>query len=189
MTPEELNDVIRSYRRGSQGERNCLFFRLAREVRSLQQQLMDAVPAPTVVRRGASRSQDEATKRQRTKAEVLAARATVVGCCDRFADRMPCDCLVRAVVGPARVVSQVDNHGYVYDGCSICGRMDCPDHRVQAQVSRSPVLPGKCLECNGVGYTQHPRNGRRTMIRCSRGCPVWCNVCGDPNCQNPDGQH
>jgi hypothetical protein len=33
---------------------------------------------------------------RRTRAEVLAARRTVAGCCDRFADMTPCDCLEAA---------------------------------------------------------------------------------------------
>lgn len=36
----------------------------------------------------------------RTKSEVIAARGTVEGCCDRFADYLPCDCLAEAVDDP-----------------------------------------------------------------------------------------
>lgn len=33
---------------------------------------------------------------QRTKADVIRERGTVVGCCNRHADNMPCDCLAEA---------------------------------------------------------------------------------------------
>lgn len=47
-----------------------------------------------------------------------------------------------------------------------------------------------CPECGDLGYTGSPNNGRHsTMVRCSRGCPVKCSVCNDPNCTNPCGQH
>ncbi len=33
----------------------------------------------------------------RTRQEVLDAKRTIQGCCDRFADNMGCDCLLKAV--------------------------------------------------------------------------------------------
>jgi hypothetical protein len=47
-----------------------------------------------------------------------------------------------------------------------------------------------CPECKGSGYAIHPQNGWvRNSRRCSKGCDVRCSVCGNPNCDNPDGQH
>lgn len=40
----------------------------------------------------------EAAPSQRSRAEVLAARNTVVGCCERHADNKACDCLKDAVL-------------------------------------------------------------------------------------------
>lgn len=52
---------------------------------------------------------------------------------------------------------------------------------------------GRCEECGGSGWklsTGDPQNGwNRNAQRCSRGCPSKCNVCGNDNCDNPNGQH
>ena len=48
----------------------------------------------------------------------------------------------------------------------------------------------KCPECGDSGYAVHPQNGaNRNSRRCSRGCPVRCSICRDPDCDNPGGQH
>lgn len=53
----------------------------------------------------------------RTKAEVLEARKGLVGCCDRFADNMPCDCLEGAAEGPIGSNSrQVGGNHYAKHG-------------------------------------------------------------------------
>lgn len=41
----------------------------------------------------------------RTKAEVLKARGTVIGCCDRHADNQACDCLTQAEIDEQRFAS------------------------------------------------------------------------------------
>ena len=44
----------------------------------------------------AERDLEQRCPYDRTRAEVLAARNTVVGCCNRHADNMACDCLKKA---------------------------------------------------------------------------------------------
>jgi hypothetical protein len=52
---------------------------------------------------------------------------------------------------------------------------------------------GRCEECGDSGWklsTGDPQNGwNRNAQRCSRGCPSKCGVCGNDNCDNPNGQH
>lgn len=52
----------------------------------------------------------EIQKRVRRRSEVLAARRTIVGCCDRFADRQPCDCYEQAIPDDSARVQ--DGHGF-----------------------------------------------------------------------------
>ena len=54
-------------------------------VRSLIQQVHDL------------RAEEKLAKPRRTRAEVLAARSTPYGCCNRHADNSACDCLEEAV--------------------------------------------------------------------------------------------
>jgi hypothetical protein len=52
---------------------------------------------------------------KRTRAQVLAARGTVVGCCQRHADNQACDCLEKAipdVVSPPAQRYVQDGHGF-----------------------------------------------------------------------------
>jgi hypothetical protein len=50
-----------------------------------------------------------------------------------------------------------------------------------------------CRECGDTGWklsTGNPQNGwNRNAKRCSKGCPSQCNICGNPDCDNPNGQH
>jgi hypothetical protein len=50
----------------------------------------------------------------------------------------------------------------------------------------------RCSECSDSGYTLGgPMNGwnRAPYKRCPNGCPVQCNICSSPDCDNPNGQH
>lgn len=44
----------------------------------------------------ALKSEFEDDPQRRTKAQVLAARQTLTGCCERYCDQMACDCLAQA---------------------------------------------------------------------------------------------
>lgn len=46
-----------------------------------------------------------------------------------------------------------------------------------------------CYRCGDSGYEVHPENGWKVGVRCQNRCPVKCDVCGNPNCDNPNGQH
>lgn len=80
----------------------------------------------------------ESNAPRRTKSEVRAAKGTVIGCCNRHADNLACDCMRRAVE-----CSECDDTGYAVHSengwnrnsrrcsrgcrvrCSICSNPDC----------------------------------------------------------------
>ena len=69
------------------------------------------------------------------------------------------------------------------------GGSGCCD-RYADQMACECLKRAVCDECSGTGWAVHPQNGwNRDAKRCSRGCPSRCNVCGNPNCDNPNGQH
>lgn len=53
--------------------------------------------------------------------------------------------------------------------------------------SDEPVPLTKAAECDG--WAVHPENGLKPGVRCPHGCPSRCSVCGNANCDNPNGQH
>lgn len=123
----------------------------------------------------------------RTVEQVQLLRGTVYGCCSRYADNQRCDCLEIAGSNIVRNQNQCPKGGqHVWNGSShplvdghFCGKCGV----------KLPSLT-TCTECNGNGYTGSPNNGfNSTMVRCSKGCPVRCSVCNNPNCDNPNGQH
>ncbi len=68
---------------------------------------------------------------------------------------------------------------------------DCLEQAISADRTAAKTPPAVCTLCGGLGWTNGgPQNGwNKITVRCPNGCPVRCEVCGDPNCDNPSGQH
>lgn len=89
-----------------------------------------------------------------------------------------------------RTVADVAKKRQTVQGC--CNRFadykacDCLEVVRRHEAASRVVV---CPECRNSGYAVHPQNGWVKGQRCSRGCPVSCSICNDPNCNNPNGQH
>lgn len=100
-------------------------------------------------------TRDRLSHRGRSREEVLAARNSVYGCCNRCADNQGCDCLERATTNPAWLTPTVRGLAEgVYPIralCARCGGQGVLWNRPAPDAWNCTV----CVPCKGIGVLTH----------------------------------